>query len=196
MVNHSTSRILMKVKSTRVHLSLCGIFLTFCYNETSRHEIFQEAMYKAFKTISFFNFFFSLLMDKCMLYVDIGRWRFFKKAQALKLKIRQARNIIHPRSQATGAPMKTMVRCCVYWEYLKSQVNVNVFGSPPTCQLKQEKYTYNKKCKATCHMISILRWSWNYFFFTQFITCLGRNTCYKQRHLRTDHNSFTITRKM
>lgn len=42
-------------------------------------------------------------MDKCMLYVDIGRWRFFKKAQTLKLKIRQARNIIHPRSQATGA---------------------------------------------------------------------------------------------
>lgn len=135
-------------------------------------------------------------MDKCMLYVDIGRWRFFKKAQALKLKIRQARNIIHPRSQATGAPMKTMVRCCVYWEYLMSQVNVNVFGSPPTCQLKQEKYTCNKKCKATCHMILILRWSWNYFFSPQFITCLGRNTCYKQRHLRTDHNSFTITRKM
>lgn len=148
MVNHSTSRILMKVKSTRVHLSLCGIFLTFCYDKTSRHEIFQEAMYKAFKTISFFFFFFSWLMDKSMLYVDIGRWRFFKKAQALKLKIR-----------------KTMVRYCVYWEHLKSQVNVNVFGSPPTCQLKQEKYTCNKKCTATCHMISILRWSWNYFFF-------------------------------
>ena len=78
-------------------------------------------MYKAFKTIPIFIFIFSLLMDKCMLYVDIGRWRFFKKAQALKLKIRQARNIIHPRSQATGAPYEndgTILRVLTVYEIL------------------------------------------------------------------------------
>lgn len=136
-----------------------------------------------------------------MLYVDIGRWRFFKKAQALKLKIRQARNIISStlglNSQATGAPMKTTVRCCVYWEYFKSQVNVNVFGSPPTCQLKQETYTCNKKCKGNMsHDLNFEVVLKLLFVSPQFTTCIGRNKCYKQRHLRTEHNGFTITRKM